>query len=135
MQEQPATIPVVLNTCYGGFGLSDKGKELYKIYSNKDKPLDEYGISRHNPNLVRVVQELGTESYGRYAKLEIENIPIEFKDCYEITEYDGTERIDLSPCLLIDHKLKELDIEPMSLEDCRETLLELKKISSTNYYK
>jgi hypothetical protein len=53
---------IVINCCYGGFGLSDKAKKKYSQYTNglADAPCDHL-IPRHCPVLVRVVEELGIE--------------------------------------------------------------------------
>lgn len=58
--------------------------ELYKdhyIYSGD--------FDRDDPILVQVVEELGEESSGSYAKLKIVEIPDGIE--YTIKEYDGTE--------------------------------------------
>lgn len=110
---------VVINRCYGGFGLSEeafdrllnakgvayeKGKSKYGI---KDSPDyyhaghvgdDEFYISayeyhswenRADQDLVRIVEELGEESWGRFAKLKVVNIPDDVE--WNIEEYDGIE--------------------------------------------
>lgn len=128
---------IVINRCFGGFGLSHKatlryaelaGIKLFSFVDTKDasgrinlnkhrpyqegedafcihystKPLKEDGtyeeywsisdVSRSDPLLVQVVEEMGEESNGDHAKLKIVEIPdgIEF----EIDEYDGLETID-----------------------------------------
>lgn len=121
---------VVINTCHGGFGLSNKGNESYKKLTGENF---NYGF-RHDINLVRVVQELKEASYDKHAKLTIVRIPSDFKDCYKIDEYDGYESIKLDSNLLIEHKLKSLDVASISPEKCKLFLLELQKISETNYY-
>lgn len=121
---------VVINTCHGGFGLSNKGNELYKKLTGV-----YYGSSsRHDINLVRVVRELKEASYDKYAELTIVKIPSDFKDCYEIDEYGGKESINLDSNLLIEYKLKLLDVNSISPQQCKLFLLELQKISETNYY-
>lgn len=50
-----------------------------------------HDISRHNPLLVQVVEELGDEASGSCAKLRITNI---YADQYRIEEYDGRETIE-----------------------------------------
>jgi hypothetical protein len=129
-------IEVVINTSYGGFGLSKMAQNLYKE-TNGDK-YDEYSsrsrYCRHDPKLVNIVKELGEASCGKHSKLTIENIPLEFKDCYIIREYDGMEDIDLSPNLLIGHMIKKMNIECMAPEECKTTLLDLQKKLNTNFY-
>lgn len=82
---------VVYNNCFGGFGLSNKAKERYKELSGGDE-IDEYICDRHDPILVKVVEELGSKmASGQHAKLQIEEI-----DCrtYRIKEYDGNESVE-----------------------------------------
>lgn len=140
---------VVVNRCYGGFGLSPlakkryaelKGKELYffghdfktgaytpltveeahkalvahayTVPNPQDYRLnerDEDGLynsanaraesiscdasdaDRTDPDLVRVVEELGEAANTRFSKLEVVEIPDDVE--YRIDEYDGSETI------------------------------------------
>jgi hypothetical protein len=121
---------VVINKCYGGFGLSDKalmkyaeikGIKLYKgksehwgtpfytvpetefkkIHKEDEKIGDytksnavcfsRYNITREDPVLVQVVEELGDKVNTQYSKLEVVEIPDGIK--YEIDDYDGIETI------------------------------------------
>lgn len=110
---------IVINKCYGGFGLSDEAHEWliknrnWKVtkYKNNEKE-DEtaqlvltdnpevYGkywdsISREdrtNQDLIDVVQALGSEADGKHADLKIVEIPDGIE--YEIDEYDGVESIE-----------------------------------------
>ena len=80
---------IVINSCYGGFGLSE---EAYK-YIGID--WDSYGFAfvddRTHPLLIEAVEELGEKASGRFAKLKIVDIP-ENVD-WEIYDYDGMETI------------------------------------------
>lgn len=51
--------------------------------------LYDRNIKRDDPDLVRVVEELGKEASGRYARLEVVEIPDGVD--WEIEEYDGSE--------------------------------------------
>jgi len=79
---------IVINKCYGGFGLSDEGKERYLELGGKDKTWD---MARNDINLVRVVEEMGKKVNGRFAKLQIIIIPDDVD--WDIQEYDGMEWI------------------------------------------
>lgn len=126
---------VVLNGCYGGFGLSPKAEKLYwerkldkevfayefncekssyrKIsdierarnwntyFTTKDLgdvvenfPLQEsfcvQDIPRHDPVLVKIVEELQGEANGECAKLVVAEINAPM---YRIEDYDGWESI------------------------------------------
>ena len=74
---------IVINACYGGFGLS---KEALKKLN-----MDEYKIKRNDPLLIKIIEELGEKANGNYANLKIIEIPDDVE--YEIEEYDGWEWI------------------------------------------
>lgn len=128
---------IVINRCYGGFGLSEKailryleikGKEVwvepdkwgntYWLVAPEDRMIRKDGqdfysmsiddriehnrklseetfyytsVERDDPVLVQVVEELGEQANGDYAKLEIVEIPDDVD--WEIHEYDGIEHI------------------------------------------
>jgi hypothetical protein len=130
---------VVINTCFGGFGLSDAAEDLYaeksgfNIYrytQEKYKPhgdgdlyvkvksggkhflsytfKEDHGdsfvdfpkdggywysndISRDDPLLVEVVEEMGSDANGSHAELRVVEIPDGVN--YDISEYDGAEHI------------------------------------------
>jgi len=84
-------IEVVLNKCYGGFGLSEKALKLYEHYSGKTN-VEYDDIPRHSRHLVRVVKELGDEANKNWSQLSIETITPDSP--YEIYEHDGKERIE-----------------------------------------
>ncbi len=78
---------IVVNRCFGGFGLPDKAKKM--LGHNQD--WYEGDIDRTNKDLVRVVEELGKEANDSYARLEIVEIPDDID--YYISDYDGIETI------------------------------------------
>lgn len=106
---------IVINKCYGGFGLSDAAYEYLlakgiplvdEDYKEKDNELvihewkkDSYVLSkywdtyfdsrRNDPLLIEVVEVLGDKASGRCANLGFVEIPGDVD--YEIAEYDGTE--------------------------------------------
>lgn len=134
---------IIVNRCFGGFGLSDKAYErliefgipvkqyssperdkktgLYKnepservIYDRdlEDKKnefqssmrrlagrywetwIDDYSDDRKgrtDPLVIQVVEELGKEADGRFARLEVVEIPDGID--WEIDEYDGQETV------------------------------------------
>ena len=76
---------VVINRCYGGFGLSDKAAAIL----NSDTP--DYGLDRADPKLVEVVEKLGVDANGRNALLKVVEIPDDVT--WFIDDYDGIETI------------------------------------------
>lgn len=106
---------IVINKCYGGFGLSDKAIEYYgelkniglvkeegKYFNltgyswyvseiNDENFFFDRRIERNDSDLVRVVEELGEEASGKYAELQIVEIPDDVD--WKIEEYDGIEWI------------------------------------------
>ena len=103
---------VVYNACYGGFSLSREAVLLARKYSKNPKwggatikgdiydsgqvCNSDYGyiddlIARHDPILVKVVEELGVEKAGG----SLSNLKIaEVDGPYRIDEYDGFESVE-----------------------------------------
>jgi len=82
---------IVLNVCYGGFGLSQEAQDAYRHRTGTD--FDECEGPRDDPALVAVVKELGTRADGLFAKLKIVHIPAQYARFYSIREYDGHESV------------------------------------------
>ena len=81
---------VVINTCFGGFGLSDEALARYNELA--DTKLETYyGIERNDPFLVQVVEELGAKANDTFADLKIVDIPDDVE--WYIHEYDGLESV------------------------------------------
>jgi len=81
---------IVINRCYGGFGLSQAAKEL--LAQRKNVSVEEfyvYDIKRDDKDLVAVVRELGAEANDSHSELVIVEIPENVK--WYIDEYDGIE--------------------------------------------
>ena len=82
---------IVINSYYGGFGLSDKALVLYNTLANTE--LEHFSdIARNDPILVYVVETLGNEANGSFAKLRIVEIPDDVN--WEISDYDGMESVE-----------------------------------------
>jgi hypothetical protein len=102
---------IVINTDYGGFGLSDQAFEEYlklsgveyttqepeepsafhgiNFYDKEGKYLSYYDVKRNDPKLVQVVEQLGEKSWGNFANLKVVDIPDGVT--WELHEYDGIE--------------------------------------------
>lgn len=87
---------VVINRCWGGFGLSEFALNMleqrgYKVNRYEFGNYLDGEIDRHNEDLVEVVEILGDDANGRFARLVIEEIN---GNLYRIDEYDGMESIE-----------------------------------------
>ena len=107
---------IAINRCYGGFSLSDKAfaeylkrkgiifetkinafgdLEFYKDSISDKKYISQYDFikygSRNDSDLIAIIEEMGTESFGLFASLKIVEIPDDVE--YEITDYDGVETV------------------------------------------
>ena len=87
---EPKMIKVVINGCFGGFGLSSEAYDFLEI------PWDGFGFAymndRTNPKLIECIETLGKKANGRCANLIIVEVPDNI-DWY-IDEYDGSESIE-----------------------------------------
>lgn len=82
---------VVINTCYGGFNLSDAGITMYA--ERKGVPADEvftFEIPRDDYDLIAVVEMLGGDM-GHGTKLKVVEIPADVR--WIVEEYDGWEHV------------------------------------------
>lgn len=97
-------VKVVHNVCHGRAALTpvallrmaQLGSEwAIDVLSRSDDHFSVYGyelnkINRHDPILVRVVEELGQDSSATMSKLEVTSID---GNEYRIEEYDGWEKV------------------------------------------
>ena len=83
---------IVINNCYGGFGLSGRAEAEYKKLANiTDKDWWCRDIPRDDPYLVKIVREMGEKANGEHANLKIVEIPANVE--WTVEEYDGNEWI------------------------------------------
>ena len=89
---------IVINARHGGYELSKRAKMLFEELAREADGGDDSREARYrrkyperdDPNLVRVVECLGSEqASGRCAYLEVIEIPDDVE--WEIMEYDGME--------------------------------------------
>jgi len=113
-------VKVVINRCFGGFGLSDEAYERLIELGMTASPYDKDGNlpegidiavhtkprdvrffgkyykhwsykERSDPRLIQVVEELDKKANGRYAELKIVEVPDDVE--WYIEEYDGVEHV------------------------------------------
>lgn len=106
------TVDVAVNGCHGGFGLSKVAAQMYisavtgtaranhavYISQNYDTGVDMVclaydNIERHDPKLIKVINNYGKRSNGTYASLVIKQIPSYLVSYYSLHEYDGIESV------------------------------------------
>ncbi len=75
---------------HGGFGLSDLAQDRYKELAGITDPnWYDRDVSRDDPYLIKVINELGEKANNRFCTLKIVEVPADV-DWY-IEEYDGLE--------------------------------------------
>lgn len=83
---------VVINDCYGGFGLSELAFTRYlEMASITDESFIYLDIERDDPYLVKIVNEMGEKANDSCSKLKVVKIPADVN--WIIQEYDGIEWI------------------------------------------
>jgi len=81
---------IVINDCYGGFGLSNRAKiEYCRLAGIQEVDFYDRDVVRDDPYLVKVVRELGMGANGDHANLKIVEIPGDVD--WMVSEYDGAE--------------------------------------------
>jgi hypothetical protein len=85
---------IVINRCYGGFGLSNQAAQRYRelAWIPEEELFWTYDIPRDSKILLQVIAELGVvKASGPHAELKVIEIPEGVK--WHIGEYDGMEWI------------------------------------------
>ena len=93
------TFKIVINTCFGGFGLSEEAIAMFR--ERKGIAADERAtytdeLERDDPDLIAVVEALGENAAGdgRYTVLKVVEVPMWLREKgWYIEEYDGWEHI------------------------------------------
>ena len=86
---------IVINRCFGGFGLSEAAKVRYCQLKNlRPEALIVSYIGRADPDLVLLVEELGELANGSCSYLKIVEGPngVEDEDWF-IKDFDGKEKV------------------------------------------
>jgi hypothetical protein len=129
-------IEILYNISYGGWGISDKAMELYKLRNvnyNSMELISDEELSRTDPILIQIYNELGDEMNTKFCKIRIKKIPKKYENYYYISEYDGKEsiRIDFTNYKLdtLYNKITEIlqstnnnDIKIIEIEELISTL-------------
>lgn len=95
---------VVINDCYGDFGLSEEFMKAYPQYEEYDYCWHNDKDKRTDKDFISALESFGLEEASGYsASLEIVELPSDATD-WEINEYDGAESITC----VVDGKIKHL---------------------------
>jgi hypothetical protein len=89
--EAAAANPRQLGFIYTLLGVPDDVNDLSLKAFEKFEYFSDHDIERHDPDLVKVVEELGDRADGTCAKLRVVDVPDGIE--YEVEEYDGNEHI------------------------------------------
>ena len=101
------TFKIVINTCYGGFDLSDEAIAMWRErkgiadterwwQADTERPTYADEIARDDADLIAVVEALGSKKAGdaRYSALKVVEVPMWLREKgWHIEEYDGSEHI------------------------------------------
>ena len=93
---------IVINRCFGGFGLSGRAQHRYLELEGRppgeyDAQYDTYSnwepwdVHRDDYNLVKVVEELGEQSWGYGSELKVVEVPDGVE--WYVQDYDGMEQV------------------------------------------
>lgn len=88
---------IVLNRCFGGFGLSEFAVETLGLSSSSEN------IPRTDPRLIELVEKDSKKASGPFARLRVIEIPENCTD-WEINDYDGSESL----ICVVDGKLRHI---------------------------
>ena len=95
----PETFKIVINVCFGGFGLSDEAIAMWrerKGITADERTTNSDEIERDDADLIAVVEALGSKKAGdcRYSALKVVEVPMWLREKgWHIEEYDGSEHI------------------------------------------
>ena len=96
------TFKIVINTCYGGFDLSDEAITMWrerKGIADDARPTYADELARDDADLIAVVEELGEKANSTYSQLKVVEVPMWLNEKgWTIEEYDGREWIAENHC-------------------------------------
>ena len=119
-------VGIVVNGCYGGFELSEWGRDQFKDRAREDGYIPE--PERTDPRLIQLVETHGSKVNGPCSSLRVEYMPKDYakKKCYTIEEYDGAESLVLQYDKYKVARMTEI-INSTNVAD-NEKIVQLKKI-------
>ena len=123
---------VIINACYGGFGLSDEALHEYekRTGTTLDYEFATFGCPRWDPVWVQIVRDLGKKASGPCAKLTVIDLDPNFACGYHIDEYDGMERLVFDKNRFVMNKLKMILKQELSSD---EKIKHITELTNTKY--
>ena len=93
-----SNIAVMYNACYGGYGFSDLAMKQYNENMLLKDPQFEFvtydpDIARDDKVMIGICESLGELAHKIHTQVQIKYIPEKFDDCWNIEEYDGSEKV------------------------------------------
>ena len=139
--ENSTTTDVVINNCFGGYGLSkecitriqeiflENGENMTRDDVRLNFDCTNNVLQRSHPYLVQAVRELEERANDEFAELVIESIPTIALDSARIADYDGGETLRwniLTPMIrLLD---EVIDVDSLDPKDARSLVRKLKDL-------
>lgn len=128
---------IAYNACWGGFGLSEEAsRRLVELDPETYEELDPdwgglpYDADRSEPNLIKVIEDMGDRANGRHANLQIANIPDGIP--WTISEYDGSETVKVDWKALVGECVSASELD---FEIARDRMVKALDWDSTGRYK
>jgi len=94
------TTPVMYNARFGSFSFSSEAIAEYNIRKPSDVPPIRMStcvdIDRTDSIMAQICREMGPKANGMFSKIQIEDVPVRFSECYAIREFDGLETVCIS---------------------------------------
>jgi hypothetical protein len=131
INKRKRTVTIVINKCYGGFGLSEEARTILETLGpiELDPPEEieeimmDYCYHRNHPYLVSVVRALGPHANVGVSKLKIVTKELGLGEDFDISEYDGQEgvrTIQRTPSSVLRYKVKpQEEIDRIIQEEIR----------------
>lgn len=140
-------IPIIINSCYGGYGYSEKAILEYNKRKKESEPnftsiefnkycVDKTEILNTDILMCKIVEELGDNASADFAKLCVKWVPKQFLNYVKIHEYDGFESIQgyNLDCYKIDNIKNVLNDDSQNSDEKIKHIKEIVDLKLTDEY-
>lgn len=106
-----STVKFVINRRHGEFGVSEEAQAWLSTQGMSAGEIERLSWGdltiRAHPKLVEMVENLGERAWDQWSKLKVTHIPTELFEnhCFDVSDYEGKERIKLLPERLVIKRL------------------------------